>query len=183
MRITNPRHNKSQSSCSLTYYLDSNAWIALGKTLFAYEALVIAHLEGRLRVRLMRQNVNELLDETRVSSENLIANRRILFPFLSQVELDRIFILDLSRLDSALISSDLASDTYVTHMTAKQESIPNRRDAIHIVNAMESGAVLVTCDSQVWKTALRVDVSIRCVAQFINELTGQEAASCLSSQC
>jgi hypothetical protein len=168
---------------SLTFCLDSNAWIALAEYRIVYNELLSLCLESKVRVRLTQQNLDELLDGNRVSPDNLINNIRILVPFANQVERDRIFAVDFSRLDSALLSTHDEANVYDRHLLGKKASKRNIRDAIHLVNALEMDAVLVSCDGQIGTTASKEDLKVICISAFIKLATGRDLVPCQSKRC
>ena len=148
------------------YYLDSNAWINLGCDKEAYQNLINLHLSKKIRVVVFQQVVEELLDTTKVSTRDLEVNKKLLSPFAREVFEDRVFVLGLSKLDTALISNAEADNTYVEHVSNKGQGVQGLRDGIHLLNAMETGAVLVSCDGQVQRTANQQQIPILCVVEF-----------------
>ena len=168
---------------SLTFCLDSNAWIALAKNQSAYNELLSSYVEGKVTVILTQLNVDELLDATRVSPDNAITNRRIISPFANPVERDRIFSVDFSRLDSAMLSTLDEAEVYDKHLLGKKATKRNIRDAIHLVNSRDIDAVIVSCDAQLRTTARKEDIKVMCISTFIKLATGQDLFACQSLRC
>jgi predicted nucleic acid-binding protein len=168
---------------SLTFCLDSNAWIALAKNQSGYQELLSSYVEGVVRVRLTQLNIDELLDPIRVSPDNIIKNIQSIFPFANPVERDSIFSVDFSRLDSAILSTVDEAEVYDRHLLGKKATKRNIRDAIHLVNSRERGAVLVSCDAQLRATARKEDIKVICISGFIKLVTGQDIVPCQSLRC
>jgi hypothetical protein len=148
------------------YYLDSNAWVNFGRYEIAYRTLANSHLSGELRVLVLQQNIDELLDELKVSPINLETNKKLLLPFLAGEIEDSIFILGTSNLDSALFASEEATSIFDEHLMGKKASLQGIRDGIHLSNSLETGSVLVSCDRQVRGTAYLRHIPILCVSEF-----------------
>lgn len=148
------------------YYLDSNAWINLWRNSSAYENLVKSYVSGKLEVLVLPQNVDELLDDARVSPNNIETNKKLLSPFMKKVDEDQVFLLGVSHLNSALLTSEPGSRVYAEHARAKGPSLQGVRDGIHLLNASGTGAILVSCDKQVHGTAKRHHVLCLCLAEF-----------------
>lgn len=168
---------------SVTFILDSNAWIALARHQGGYNGLLSSYVEGKVKVRLTQQNIDELLDVSRVSPDNVITNKRIILAFANRVERDRILSLDFSRLDSAILATQDEAEVYERHLLGKKATKRNIRDAIHLVNAREMDAVLVSCDAQLRTTAHTEDLIVMCISAFIKLATGQGLVPCQSFRC
>lgn len=166
---------KSQRSEKPNYYLDTNAWINLRCHQTAIDRLTTSHSRGDLNINLMQQNLDELLDEAKVSRDNLQANRKLLSPFLSEKSADKIFILGSSKLDLAQLSDEPEVESFRRHLGTKSTSPRNVRDGIHLVNAIRTKSTFVTCDGQLIQSSKREQITSICLAQFArSEALGQE---------
>lgn len=123
-------------------------------------------LSEKIEVRVLEQVVDELLDASRVSEVSLAKNRNILLPFLTDVTEDRVFVLGLSKLDSALVASELAKNTFGDHLRDKSKKIQDLRDGIHLLNTIDVEANLVSCDRRLRRAASRHHVRILCLVEF-----------------
>jgi hypothetical protein len=165
-------------------HLDANAWIKVFSDSELYLLFRGKFLEGTLNVGLTQQVVDELttaLDQERpaLARSNLLH----LKPFMKEVGSDGIIILGYSKFDKAKFATEPIGALYANHLERKQLKKNNIRDGIHLVNAFDAKATLVTCDSAVIKTAQKEGVPTVCFGTFIrvNNLKDMpDCSSCIS---
>jgi len=159
---------ESANRAPRSYYLESNAWINLGNDSMLYKSLMERHSRGQISIVTAMQVVDELVTKPELTQIQAGTNRMLLEPFLDDMVDDRLFILDVSLLDGAGLGSRSANDLYAAHVNKKQGK-NDFRDGIHLVNAVTSGATLVTCDIKLRLSAQRIGVQFLCLADFAAE--------------
>lgn len=165
------------------YYLDSNAWIALGSCPGLHQELVSSHRRGEIQVRVRQQNVDELLNVHTVSEENRQINMALLLPFIDSLQEDRLIILEKSLIDSATFSTESDAKVFNRHLRNKEPTNSNIRDGIHLVNALEKDVSLVSCDGQLGKTACDMAITLVCFSVFSAIVSQERRVECLSQKC
>lgn len=151
-----------------SYYLDSNAWINLGNIPLLYKSLLDKYESGQIYIITSTQVLDELVTKPGLKPTQAESNRMLLIPFLSQKAEDRLFVLGLGLLDGAILGGDCANDLHKAYVNEKQGT-NDFRDGIHLVNAVEVGAVLVTCDRKLRLSAQRLGCQYLCLGEFAAE--------------
>lgn len=162
------------------YYLDANAWLALKNT---PEGLARVHeliRDGDFSMELAFQNAKELVDPSRVSAQNLRDNLHFLEVLGLENQFDSIFILGQSELGQARISGDSATTLFGNHMTNKKRSKNHVVDGIHLVNSWAWNCILVTCDSNLRRSAAKASVVSACGQYWLFSLGLSELGTCSS---
>lgn len=155
-------------------------WIALKAKPNAWAKLLDLRHGGSIVLCLTSQNVAEMLDPKRVSRQDLAENTKFLEPIEMSEEPDALFILGLSRLSQAELSTSDSARVFEDHVAGKLKSTNHARDGIHLVNSMIADSTLVTCDSQLRKSAVRESLIVQCISLFFRELALGQIDECRS---
>lgn len=168
---------ESHNQAGRSYYLESNAWINLGNNALLYKSLKARYSRGQISIVTATQLVDELVTKPELTQIQSDTNRLLLEPFLGQMIDDKLFVLDESLLDGAVLGSDSSNALYAAHLNQRQGK-NDSRDGIHLVNTSVSGAALVTCDNKLKRSAQRLGVEFLCLADFEAECSLDGAYNC-----
>jgi hypothetical protein len=152
----------------MPYQLDANAWIHIINDQAMYENLLESFQSKNIEIVVTHQIVDELSDRSRILDVSIISrNLASIEPFMQNVEVDSIFVLGFSRLDTAKFATQDSSSLFEEHLASKENRMKHIKDAIHLVNAMDSAATLVSCDSRVRSTAKYRGLNVTCFVNFV----------------
>ena len=171
--------------CSYRVYmrihLDANAWINLFADSELYSQFLNRYLAGQMNLGLTQQIVDELTTAAEVDNREIARyNLEHLEPFMKEIEQDGIFIIGFSRLDKAKFATEPLDSLYSTHLERKDLNENNVRDGIHLVNALQEAANLITCDRAVIKTSKNKGISTTCFGTFIRVQNLKDLPDCSS---
>jgi len=162
-------------------HLDANAWIKLFDDRELYSLFLDRYLAGQMNLGLTQQLVDELTIAAEEKNPEIARNNhRHLEPFLKEIEPEGIFIIGNSRLDKAKFAKEKLDCMYSVHLEHKDLNENNVRDGIHLVNALNDTANLITCDRAVIKTAKNAGISTTCFGTFIRVQNLKDLPYCSS---
>lgn len=162
-------------------HLDANAWIKLFDDRELYALFLKRYLAGQMNLGLTQQIVDELTTAAEEKNPEIARNNlRQLEPFMKEVEPDGIFIIGYSRLDKAKFATEKLDSLYSVHLEHKSLNKNNVRDGIHLVNALQETANLITCDRSVIKTSQNEGISTSCFGTFIRGQNLKDLPDCSS---
>ena len=162
-------------------HLDANAWIKLFADSELYSQFLNRYLVGQMDLGLTQQIVDELTTAAEEKNPEIARyNLERLKPFMKKIEQDGIFIIGFSRLDKAKFATEQLDSLYSIHLERKDLNKHNVRDGIHLVNASQEAANLITCDKAVIKTSKNEGISTTCFGTFIRVQDLKDLPDCSS---
>jgi predicted nucleic acid-binding protein len=153
----------------LRIYLDSNAWISLINSESAIQHLIRGHQARSFEILVSQENLHELVLKGDIDTQTRTKNLAALKIFISGSVEDTIFVTDHSRLGLAQIGEETSRAQFELHINGKVPNSNNLSDGVHLVNAMNLGAKLISCDSQVQKSGGRLDRPVICPRAWFSE--------------
>lgn len=162
-------------------HLDANAWIKLFADPELYSLFLNRYLASQMNLGLTQQIVDELTTAAEESNPDIARyNFEHLEPFMKEIEQDGIFIIGFSRLDKAKFATEQLETLYSVHLEGKDLNKNNVRDGIHLVNALQEDANLITYDKAIIKTSKNEGISTTCFGTFIRVQNLKDLPDCLS---
>lgn len=150
-------------------YLDSNAWMSVINSEIAMKPLLAGHQAGHFRLIVSQENLNELGNNEKIKPQTLDKNIRAIEPLVPEAVADEIFVIGHGRLDFARISDEKSASSFERHMSKKKANSNNLADGVHLVNAINHRALLVSCDDALRKSSRREQHPFVCLKEFFYE--------------
>jgi hypothetical protein len=144
-------------------YLDSNAWMSVINSEVTVKPLLSGHQTGHFRLIVSQENLNELHNNEKIKPQTLDKNIRAMEPLVSEAVADEIFVIGHGRLGFARISDQKSASSFERHMSQKKVNSNNLADGVHLVNAMNHGALLISCDLPLQKSSQREQHPFACL--------------------
>jgi predicted nucleic acid-binding protein len=150
-------------------YLDSNAWMSVINSEIAMKPLLADHQAGRFRLIVSQENLNELRSNENIKTQILERNIRAIEPLVSEAVADKIFVIGHGRLGFARLGNEKSASSFERHMFKKNVNSNNLADGVHLVNAINHRALLVSCDDALRKSSQREQHPFVCLKVWFNE--------------
>jgi predicted nucleic acid-binding protein len=150
-------------------YLDSNAWMSAINSEMTVKSLLAGHEAGHFRLIVSQENLNELRNNEKIKPQTLDKNIRAMEPLVSEAVADEIFVIGHGRLGFARISDQKSARSLERHMSQKKANSNNLADGVHLINAINHGALLISCDRALQKSSQREKHPFTCLKAWFSE--------------
>lgn len=150
-------------------YLDSNAWISVINSEIAMKPLLADHQSGRFRLIVSQENLNELRNNKKIKPQVLDRNIRAIEPLVLEAVEDEVFVIGHSRLGFSRLGDERSGGRFERHMLGKAAHSNNHADCVHLINAINHGALFVSCDDALQKSSRREHHPVFCLKVWFFE--------------
>lgn len=150
-------------------YLDSNAWMSVINSEIAMKLLLADHRAGRFQLIVSQKNLNELRTNKKIKPQVLDRNVRAIEPLAPEAVEDEVFVIGHSRVGFARMGDEKSGNRFERHMLGKSASSNNLADGVHLINAINHGALFVSCDDALQKSSRREHHPVVCLKVWFFE--------------
>ncbi len=150
------------------YYLDTNARVDMLRSETALANVLTAWRTNSLDLIFSQENRNELLDNENISDLTKPRDLPQLNDLIEALTDDEVAILDHGKLGLMKLASVDNSEAYKRHLASAATADRNTiADGVHLINAINHHAVLVTSDREVIESAEREQLPCIPSSQFL----------------
>lgn len=152
-----------------SFYLDTTAWINLLRPTGQFDAVIEAHNQEKIFLCFSQENLNELIQNDEISIKNKERDLPRLSNLVENFTPDEIAILNHGKLDNMKFASELDQMIFRDHLSSARKKNRNSiADGVHLLNAMNCGAILVTKDKEQWESSIRCGLRVIWFPDFLS---------------